>query len=253
MAWWIGILEYRRRGAIVAGVTMVHVLGLTAILSHVFQTTAPTTRSFLEIELAEIEPPPPPDPDPVLQSEAIEVPVQQTPEPLPSEAPPMPVPTQAPSSQEPPAVTPETQSVLTQLDQSATGTLSGQATEMPSIGESEGTVTPAQIASVLKQADCLKLKRHDEDVCPKPDPFAVAIASAERAIPPERLFGDPRYIAKTVSDKVFEEEAANRFLWPDEDLFADPMSPGAYNARRIRNGQEPLWSKEMRDGFTNRD
>ena len=79
------------------------------------------------------------------------------------------------------------------------------------------------------------------------------MANAKRAIPPERLFEDPRYIAKTVGDKIFEAEAAKRFLWPDADLFADPLPPGAYNARRIRNGQEPLWSQDMRDGFRKKD
>lgn len=159
----------------------------------------------------------------------------------------------APEAEPQPAES-QTPTILTQLDTAPAGPApapnSAAAIDTPS-GETAGdAVTPAQIASALGQMNCLKLKRHEEGSCPPPDPFAVAIASAERDIPPERIFGDPRYISKTVSDKVFEEEAANRFLWPDEDLFTDPMAPGAYNARRIRNGQEPLWSQEMRDGFS---
>ena len=119
---------------------------------------------------------------------------------------------------------------------------------------SDGVVTEAQIANVLQKANCLAVKRHEEGACPPPDPFDVAAAAEERDIPPEQLYrSDPRYVAQTVDDKMFEAEAAKRFLWPDKDLFNDPMAPGAYNARRIRNGQEPTWSQDIRDGFSKED
>lgn len=210
---------------------------------------------ILVIELAELPP----------ETEATAELVVPLAEPAPTvsaEAPPsLPEPIEASSAaapdpataNEPQRAEPQTPTVLTQLDAASVGPApdpsSAAAGETPS-GETSGhAVTPAQIASALEQMHCLKLKRHEEGACPPPDPFAVAMAAAERDIPPERLFGDPRYIAKTVSDKIFEAEAANRFLWPDEDLFSDPLAPGAYNARRIRNGQEPLWSQDMRDGF----
>ena len=253
MAWWIGILEYRRRAGIIAGVALVHFAGLAAILSHVFSPTTSPESTYLEIELAEITPPPSvPDTPPEPPAEA--------PEPAQSESvetiPPPPTnqpPTASPSAPEPSAPATDSQTVLTQLDQSDASPLTSEASGRASEAPAGEVVTAAQIATVLQQADCLKLKRHEEGACPEPDPFAVAIASAKRAIPPERLFADPRYVGKTVSDKVFEAEAANRFHWPDDDLFNDTMSPGAYNARRIRNGQDPLWSKDMRDGFKKSD
>ena len=87
----------------------------------------------------------------------------------------------------------------------------------------------------------------------QPDDPTAAMASAERNLPQEHLFSDPRYVEKPVSDKRFEREAAQPFHWPDQDLFNAPMGEGAYNARRIRNGQGQLWSKEMRDGFRKLD
>ncbi|MEL6725769.1 MAG: hypothetical protein AAFP24_12180 [Pseudomonadota bacterium] len=254
MAWWNGSLAHHRRAGIVAGVTAVHVAGLAAIVSHVFQPGLTPDRNYLEVELAEIELPPA-EPEPEVTIAPLPDPAPEPTEPLPIA--PVTVAPAVPDPSPPDKAAPETdtQNVLTQLQQSEESSLTSDADNEIGIkaGEGDGMVTPAQIANVLQQADCLKLKRHEEGACPEPDPFAVAIASAKRAIPPERLFADPRYVGKTVSDKIFEEEASNRFHWPDEDLFTDPMYPGAYNARRIRNGQEPLWSKEMRDGFTKRD
>ncbi|MHA7899202.1 MAG: hypothetical protein ACX94B_05010 [Henriciella sp.] len=148
--------------------------------------------------------------------------------------------------------------ILTQNETAPDGVLAEIAQSLltpgPAQSGSDTRVTPGQLATVIAQSECLELKRQSEATdCPATDPFVAAMANAKRAIPPERLFADPRYIAKTVSDKLFEAEAANRFLWPDSDLFADPLSPGANNARRIRNGQEPLWSPEMRDGFRKPD
>ena len=60
MVWWNGIVEYRQRAAIIAGVAFAHLICLAAILSHVIEISDPPARTVLEIELAELAPPPEP-------------------------------------------------------------------------------------------------------------------------------------------------------------------------------------------------
>lgn len=254
MAWWSNFGRYRSVSILMI-VTVAHGALAAILLSQKLQPMTSYDPDVLDIELAELAP-------------EIEVsPVLPVPRPAPEPAVPAEVPPPAAKLADPlpaptpdPAPTPETQpvedqspTVLTQLEAAPSGTVTASnstaTVETPPGGTSEGIVTAAQVATALERMHCLKLKRHEEGACAPTDPFEAALANAERAIPEERLFGDPRYVAKSVSDKIFEREAANRFHWPDEDLFADPMAPGAYNARRIRNGQEPLWSQEMRDGF----
>ena len=245
MAWWRNSERFRSVSIAVV-VTGTHIALAVVLLSQIIHPKSSNPPDVLEIELADLAPEvslPLPAPTPVRE--------------VSPEAPP-PTETTAETSPEPvQTTTPQSPTVLTQLDTAPAGPPPAPIAATPantSSGETEGdTVSPAQVASVLKQMHCLKLKRHEEHACPPPDPFQVAINSAERAIPPERLFGDPRYVHKSVSDKLFEREAAARFNWPDADLFNDPMAPGANNARRIRNGQEPLWSKEMRDGSRKAD
>ena len=258
MAWWRPSARIRSV-SIATIVTAAHVVLAAILLSQKLEPMALPTPEVLDIELAELEPEievpaeptlPLPDQNPVI---AEEIPA---PAPPPAEPSPPPPSDQVPSP-EPGPVETLTQTVLTQLDEAPSGLATpagGSAAAAPRTDETSGdAVTPAQVASALEKMHCLKLKRHEEGACQPTDPFTAAMANAERAIPEERLFGDPRYVAKSVSDKLFEREAAERFHWPDADLFADPMGEGAYNARRIRNGQEPLWSQEMRDGFRKSD
>ena len=257
MDWWIGSVEYRRRAAVIAGVAFAHLICLGAILSHMIEISDPPPRNILEIELAELTPPvepapqpPLPPPDPIIEPQpASAEPIEAAPvaDPLPAVLEPIPDPPieTAPSQDAP--------SVLTQLDQSEAGRVEPHDTSGASSTIEGETVTPAQIASVLRQSECLKLKQQYDEACPKADPFIAAAGIAERAIPPERLFEDPRYVAKTVGDIVHQQEWAKRFGTQDADLFADSEAPGAYNARRIRNGQEPIWSEDMKAGFRKKD
>ena len=253
MDWWTGSAEYRRRAAIIAGVAFAHLICLGAILSHMIEISDPPPSNILEIELAELTPPTEPTPEPPLPpptpvsepQPASPAPIEASPvaDPLPAILEPIPDPPieTAPSQDAP--------SVLTQLDQSEAGVTETRDNAGASGTSDGGTVTPAQIASVLRQSECLKLKQQYDESCPKADPFIAAAGIAERDIPPERLFEDPRYVAKTVGDIVHQQEWAKRFGTQDADLFADPESPGAYNARRIRNGQEPIWSEDLKAGF----
>lgn len=237
-------------------VTVAHIAMAAVLLSQELKPLAVYEPDALVIELAERTPEieVPPDPiEPLLEPEPTII--AESPPPAPAQTEPSVAPPSDPTpATNQPSAEPQTPTVLTQLDTAPAGPTAAvsrgtEGDETP-VGELPGDmVTPAQVASALEQMHCLKLKRHEDGACPPPDPFQVAIESAKRAIPPERLFGDPRYVSKTVSDKLFEREATERFNWPDADLFNDPMAPGAYNARRIRNGQEPLWSREMRESF----
>ena len=247
MAWWKGIAS-ARIAWIVVTVTATHV-ALAAILLS-FSVPAPliADQDVLEITIADFEPPPPepepepePDPEPPRVAETPQASVQSEPAPPPSPA--QPSPELDVLVQRDPADSADIASAQSPTSDTPSDTPAG-----------DGRVTPGQVANILAHANCLKLKRHEEGACPPVDPFDAAIAAAERDIPPEQLYrSDPRYVAQTVDDKMFEAEAAKRFHWHDEDLFTDPLAPGTYNARRIRNGQEPLWSQEIRDGFTKDD
>lgn len=266
---WLGLSQYRRI-YIPAGVTIVHAMAIAWLLPYVFQPTSMPRIEAIELQLAELQadaPAPTERADPIAppdRASALPTPPRNAPDP-PREA----VPTPEAIAPEPremvtatadpaPSVDAAPHEVLTQNETAPDGVLAeivqSLLTPGPSQSGSDTAATPEQLATVLAKSECLSLKRHPEEKdCPATDPFVAAAANAERAIPPERLFEDPRYIAKTASDKIFEAEAAKRFLWPDADLFADPLPPGAYNARRIRNGQEPLWSQDMRDGFRKKD
>lgn len=251
MAWWKRIAAARIAWIVVV-VTATHLAAAAIILSLSIPPPVFPDQDVVEIVLADLEPAPAPEREPPIETP------QPTPEPAivapaPSSTP-QPTPQTEPRP-EPRLATPE---VLVQLEPSDGTDVSSQpapaSSTLSDTPLSDGIVTEAQIANVLQKANCLALKRHEDGACPPPDPFDVAIAAEERDVPPEQLYrSDPRYVAQTVDDKMFEAEAAKRFLWPDQDLFNDPMAPGAYNARRIRNGQEPLWSQEIRDGFSKED
>ena len=257
MAWWKRIAAARIAWIVVA-VTVTHLAAAAIILSLSIPPPVFPDQDVVEIVLADLEPAVPPDSAPEPAPDLPVEPPTPIPEPAIMAPAPSPVPQPPPQTEptpEPPSATPE---VLVQLEPSDGATIenppSVAADAMSNTPLSDGLVTEAQIANVLQKANCLALKRHEDGACPPPDPFDVAIAAEERDVPPEQLFrSDPRYVAQTVDDKMFEAETAKRFLWPDKDLFNDPMAPGAYNARRIRTGQEPLWSQEIRDGFSKED
>lgn len=252
MAWAQRTLPYRRIGTI-ALITILHVGALSWAASLKIYAPSTSPRESILVEFADImlpEPDPiaPPEPEPEPQRVAPEF-DSKPPEPIEApETPPEPPtsgPVQEPLSE--PATKPavETPNVLTQ---NATDMDTGMSDRSASEG---GSVTDAQIASVIQQLGCQKLRHRPDETCPDRDPFDVAAATeARQAAAPEGAPNSPwaprdhyAYIRRQVTSSVF-----NKFnMTPD--LFADPQPPGAYNAERIRNGQEPLWSEDMRDGF----
>lgn len=231
----------------VGGVALIHaiLLGWALTAQLTVQRTAPP--ESIEIEFAEIEIVPEPEPMPEPEPEP-------TPEPPPPPKPEPAVPTLTLAPDLEPDVTPnpsDTPEILTQNVPAELPTASAPANVDPSPGETDksSAVTDAEIASVLQQLHCQKLTHRKDEACPDADPFTASASVAARATVERNTEWDYSYRAQTATDKIYEQEVRGRLHWPDRDLFADPMPPGAYDAERIRRGQEPLWSQEMRDGF----
>lgn len=109
------------------------------------------------------------------------------------------------------------------------------------------------LAEALGLSFCNRLARDQSDTCPPPDPFSVAEARAER----EAYARNPMEITYEAPqgrvERFFALQKHNRHMFPgmNAHMFGDPMPPGAYDAQRIRNGQDPLWSDEKRRSFVN--
>ena len=235
---WARWVSHNRTVGSVALATVLHFAVIAGVLVFDSARPAVTTPESLVIEFAEIELPPP---EPIAPVE----PVDETP-PSPPERPPA-EPATVPAST--PQSAPSTQGTKTESPSVLTQNAPGETRLAESSGgDGTNTVSDAQITNVLKLFDCQKLRDHRGDDCPDADPFTAAAAAAERDTVKPKHWADSDF-NKTVMEKFLDREANARFHWPDADLFADRMPPGAYNAQRIRDGREPLWSKKMRDGF----
>ncbi|MCR9195164.1 MAG: hypothetical protein NXH88_10545 [Hyphomonas sp.] len=257
---WVGKTVRLSTAIRTGSVAAIHFVLLALVLSAeiVIQDTARTPA--ITVEIVERPPPSPaptpeaepsrePDPDPA--EHAPPEPVVETPILAPPPAPKPIAPETSPVEPPLPAIE-ERPAVLTQKDPT-TAPDSEIAAAPPTATTGSDTVTPDQIAGVLRQLECQKLTHRTDESCPRTDPFTAWASNSERARVERNTDWDRSYRSKSTIDKFYEREVRGRLHWPDEDLFADPMAPGAYNADRIRRGQEPLWSKEVRDGFRKSD
>ncbi|MEM1147932.1 MAG: hypothetical protein AAGA72_11880 [Pseudomonadota bacterium] len=235
-----------RRAMVVAGVSSLHLAAIAALATHQFANPIDLELSTVDVVFADIatplEPPSPP-PEPKREPQ------------------PQPEPELEPERETEPLATPEPRSnmdaplpeILTQSDPepAAPGAAAPSAAEAGHAATEHPILpaTAADLAAVLKQTECLKLQRRDVDDCPPTDPFVAAAARAARALPEVFDRADPRPAISNVDEQFFNRAADARLHWPDADLFSGPMAPGAYNAQRIRQGLEPLWSDEMKEGF----
>jgi len=124
-----------------------------------------------------------------------------------------------------------------------------------SAGEPSEMITSDQIAAVLQGLSCQSLTRKPQQDCPETDPFTAADAIAIR----EGSARGPAPLSfqfqQNTTEQFFANQKKARHMFPgmDADMFADPQPSGAYTADRIRNGQEPLWSEELKRGFRKRE
>ncbi|NQY96878.1 MAG: hypothetical protein HRT82_06925 [Henriciella sp.] len=245
----------------IAVIAAIHLAILSWILASKFVIQSASPPISFSIEIAELTPlpealMPEPEPVPVLppippdepSPAAVPTPPASTPTPARVAAP-----SEPPASEEQPtADAPQHPAVLTH-DETTAGSEPNAAVPSPSTGSDSDAVTPDQIASLLKQIECQKLTHRVDESCPYADEFTAWTANTERATVERNTEWDRSFRSKSTIDKFYEREVRGRLHWPDEDLFADPLPPGANDAERIRRGQEPLWSKEMRDGFRKSD
>lgn len=268
---WVG-KTVRLSTAIRAGsVVAIHFALLVWVLTSkiVIQNTAPTPA--ISIELVELPPTPDPAPEPEPEQK-----VDPEPEPIPeprteptaeridATSPPPPAersiglesPLETLQSSDAPAPDLSALSPLSISQPQGEPILAPDAdftATLPPTNPGEESATPAQIAGALRQLECQKLTHRKHDSCATTDPFTAWASNAARKTVERNTDWDRSFRSKSVIDNFYEREVRDRLHWPDEDLFTDPMPPGAYNAERIRRGQKPLWSKEMRDGFRKAD
>ncbi len=117
------------------------------------------------------------------------------------------------------------------------------------------TIDERQIAQALRLFSCQRLTRARDEDCPKPDPFAVAEALDARqqaALDPQQI---PAFNQENAAEQFFSRQKQARHMFPgmDADMFGDTLPSGTYTASRIREGREPLWSEDMKRGFTKSD
>lgn len=233
MVVWVRIIGLRR-----VWVTGLVALAHAALLSWVlFQSVGRSVSPVLEtldISFAEVLPLPEPEPEP-------EVPT---------------APLVAASSNPSAAPAPSSKTVLTQLESDNAPDAAPQTSDPAPSEDTAPRVDPSALAAVLQRVECQRLSFKVDEDCPKADPFAVAEASiARQAATPAsaQLAGD--YGPKSMLEGFFSQRESDPYLMPgmDGDLFTPGMAPGAYDAQRVRNGQAPLWSQEMKDGFRKED
>ena len=196
----------------------------------------------VEIEFAERPEPPPLEISPETEAEPIP-PTEMEPAPDPVAAQVEPAP-EMPEPRVPEPLTGESE-VLTRLD--AEPPTSTTHADTPN-----DTIDPAKVSQALRLLSCQSLTRAREADCPTPDPFAVADALEARDEAAHNPAAIPVFKEQNAAERFFARQKRNRHMFPgmDADLFGDTLPSGAYDAARIRSGREPLWSEDMKRGFT---
>ena len=122
------------------------------------------------------------------------------------------------------------------------------------IGQGD-VATPAQterVSEVLTRLDCAILTRGRDKDCPEVDPFIQAETDLLRseqnttgilAITDASAFGPQTNIEKWAAKN--DGFTPTSLFGEDNSIFIDPMAEGAYNAQRIRNGDNPIWDRDI--------
>ena len=195
-----------------------------------------------------------PEPDPEVIEETPEPVEQQEPEPVEAQQPfpATPKPVQTESAQAPLS---NVTNLIESPDVSET-VVAAPNTEAQS--SDQPTTNLAQAAETLRRLECAKLSYKRREDCPPPDPFAAADAQQRLREPAQaNRFSalDPNaYGPKTSIEKWAaknDDFAPVSLFGEDNSIFLDTMAPGAYNAQRIRNGERPIWDKDIEDALRN--
>ena len=214
---------------VVAAIAAVHILVLGAVGLMRFERVLPIEAAQvpLVIEIAEIilpEPEPEPEPEPVSRP-APDVQAQPT----------------------LPTITSPDVSDLQERDVSQD--IAPYIAPLPAPIARQGpdeAATDAQAAYALRSFRCGQLGREKSDECDDMPP------SPSEPLPDDS--GGARFVQldtfpfeKNTMETFFSQDEQEPYLMPgmSGEMFADPMAKGAYNADRIRNGQSPIFDRQL--------
>ncbi|MEM1087316.1 MAG: hypothetical protein AAGH90_06270 [Pseudomonadota bacterium] len=114
----------------------------------------------------------------------------------------------------------------------------------------------AQAAEALRRLECAKITYERREDCPPSDPFAAADAQQglrkQTEANPFSALDPNAHGPKTAIEQWAaknDDFAPVSLFGEDNSIFLDTMAPGAYNAQRIRNGDRPIWDKDVEDAL----
>ncbi|MCR9079373.1 MAG: hypothetical protein NXH78_09765 [Hyphomonadaceae bacterium] len=239
----------KAKSGIVAGVTLAHAVILAFVATMPLSSIKTEKVAVLNVELVERPSAPAPevaaiDPPPAKPDPQSQAPLQIT----------APEPVQPETDVEHPDSNADGLDILTSLEPGMDDQPVPSASTGTGTSDSK-TIDERQIAQALRLFSCQRLTRARDEDCPKPDPFAVAEALDARqqaALDPQQI---PVFNQENAAEQFFSRQKQARHMFPgmDADMFGDTLPSGAYTASRIREGREPLWSEDMKRGFTKSD
>lgn len=241
----------KAKSGIVAGVTLAHAVVLAIVATIPLSSIKTESVAVLNVEFVEAPAAPTPEISPIDPPPAKTDPQSQAPPQITAPEPVQPAP-----DVERPDSNADGLDILTSLEPG----MDDQPMPSASTGASNGTsasktIDERQIAQALRLFSCQRLTGARDEDCPKPDPFAVAEALDARqqaALDPQQI---PAFNQENAAEQFFSRQKQARHMFPgmDTDLFGDTLPSGANTASRIREGREPLWSEDMKRGFTRSD
>ena len=116
------------------------------------------------------------------------------------------------------------------------------------VGPARGEDVPSisQVADFLAKADCLNLRRRDDDTCANLERAQLNAPWEREMITVPRADRFIKYGPKSNLERFFSRQDEEPFIIPgmSADLFVDGVSPRDPNAERIRRGDAPIWDAE---------
>ena len=255
---WAGQIIRFRRELIVLGIALVHAGAAALFLSQTLMIEQTEKPDPVLIDLADLIEPPQTTPEPTEPDQDPLPPV----EPLPA------APQTPPPANRAPQV-PDPLSVLTQAEPSDAPDSVAPILQPPP-SDADPSLADAEMAQaaamVLRRAFCAQPRNAGHPTCQSEDPFGALAEGFDRkqaeslpqpTLPAEAFAGSfsDRYTQREGHYAQTQPKSANAasqlHLWPDGDLFKDTLAPGAYNARRIREGKAPILDRDLERDLRN--